>query len=89
MGAGSGRSRKSSRLNRPSRRHCRACSGRLSRLLSIGPTTGRSLPDWDQVIAEVEESEAGLDLGTDMDSLVVKAILKEGRRLYREMRDDA
>lgn len=49
---------------------------------------GRDRPDWDRIIREVEESEDGLDLGPDMTSPVIKALLAHGRQIYREMKDN-
>ena len=49
---------------------------------------GRECPDWDRVIDSVECSQPNLDLGGDMRSPVIKAVLKEARRVYREIRDD-
>jgi hypothetical protein len=48
---------------------------------------GRERPDWEQVLGEVEGGQEGLDLGSSMDSPVVKAVLREARRVYHEMRD--
>ena len=48
---------------------------------------GRVNPDWDLILSEIEESESGLDLGSDLLSPVVKEIMKRARKVYREMRD--
>jgi hypothetical protein len=48
---------------------------------------GKEQPDWQRIIDDVEQSEDGLDLGTDMDSPVIKALLKRGRQIYRELRE--
>jgi hypothetical protein len=49
---------------------------------------GRESPDWDRIINDLEQSEEGLDLGGDMESPVIKALLREGRKLYREMKEE-
>ena len=48
---------------------------------------GAESPDWDRVLDEIEASEDGLDLGSDMNDPVVKAILRRARRVYRELRE--
>ncbi len=49
---------------------------------------GRECPDWDRIVDAVESSQPNLDLGSDMRSPVIKTVLKEARRVYREMRDE-
>lgn len=48
---------------------------------------GKETPDWDRIITEVESSEEGLDLGDDMQSDVIKALLKHGREIVRELKE--
>lgn len=50
---------------------------------------GKENPDWDRIINEVEDSEEGLDLGDDMQSPVIKALLKRGREIAKELRGNA
>lgn len=49
---------------------------------------GRTVPDWHQVLDDVENSQPGedLDLGGDMESPVIKALLAEARKVYAELR---
>jgi hypothetical protein len=46
---------------------------------------GKVQPDWRMVIDDIENAETGLDLGTDMLSPVIRAILKIARRVYRDL----
>ncbi len=50
---------------------------------------GRQAPDWERVIDEVERSEDSLDLGANILSPVIKAILRKARKIYRELQDEA
>jgi hypothetical protein len=47
---------------------------------------GRTQPDWHQVLDDVENSQPDLDLSTDMSSPVVKALLAEARKAFRQLR---
>jgi hypothetical protein len=46
---------------------------------------GRVRPDWHLVVDDVENSQADLDLGSNMQSPVVLAVLKIARQVYWDL----
>jgi hypothetical protein len=49
---------------------------------------GRDKPDWDRIVREVEESEDHLDLGDSMRSPVVMEIIRRGRAVLKDLREN-